>query len=102
MTPTTMTSVSAAAARLTPIVAADRVVKTYGAGDSAVPALRGISVRLATRQFTAIMGASGSEKSTFLHCLAGLDAVTSGTVRIGDVDITNLSPARLRQRQEAS
>jgi putative ABC transport system ATP-binding protein len=101
MTRTTMTPVSAAAARLTPIVAADRVVKTYGSGDSAVRALRGVSVALAPAQFTAIMGASGSGKSTFLHCLAGLDTVTSGTVRIADADITKLSPANLtRLRRE--
>lgn len=74
---------------------AEQIVKTYGSGDSAVSALRGASVQLAPGQFTAIMGASGSGKSTFLHCLAGLDTVTSGTVWIGDTDITKLSPARL-------
>ncbi|TDC91261.1 ABC transporter ATP-binding protein, partial [Actinomadura sp. 7K507] len=45
--------------------------------------------------FTAIMGPSGSGKSTFLHCMAGLDTVSSGSVLIGDVEITKLSRTRL-------
>jgi putative ABC transport system ATP-binding protein len=82
-------------------VSADGVVKTYGFGTNTVSALRGVSARLAAGQFTAIMGASGSGKSTFLHCLAGLDTVTAGRVWIGDADITGLSPVRLtRLRRE--
>jgi putative ABC transport system ATP-binding protein len=82
-------------------VSADGVVKTYGIGGNTVSALRGVSARLAAGQFTAIMGASGSGKSTFLHCLAGLDTVTAGRVWIGDADITGLSAARLtRLRRE--
>jgi putative ABC transport system ATP-binding protein len=84
-----------------PAVSADGVVKTYGTGNNTVSALRGVSARLAAGQFTAIMGASGSGKSTFLHCLAGLDTLTAGRVWIGDADITRLSPARLtRLRRE--
>jgi putative ABC transport system ATP-binding protein len=84
-----------------PAVSADGVIKTYGTGNNTVSALRGVSARLVAGQFTAIMGASGSGKSTFLHCLAGLDTVTAGSVWIGDVDITQLSPARLtRLRRE--
>ncbi|GLW62269.1 ABC transporter ATP-binding protein [Actinomadura rubrobrunea] len=80
---------------------ATNVVKTYGTGDGAVTALRGVSAAFARGQFTAIMGPSGSGKSTFLHCLAGLDTVTSGTVVIGGVDITALSRTRLtRLRRE--
>jgi putative ABC transport system ATP-binding protein len=78
-----------------PAVSADGVVKTYGSGNNTVSTLRGVSAGLAAGQFTAIMGASGSGKSTFLHCLAGLDTVTAGRVWIGDADITGLSPARL-------
>ncbi|TDC80315.1 ABC transporter ATP-binding protein [Actinomadura sp. 7K507] len=76
---------------------ADDVVKTYGAGDGAVTALRGVSAAFTRGRFTAIMGPSGSGKSTFLHCLAGLDTVTSGTVLIGEVDITGLSRTRLTE-----
>jgi putative ABC transport system ATP-binding protein len=67
------------------------LTKVYGQGDAAVQALRGVSVAFADGAFTAIMGASGSGKSTLLHCMAGLDAPTSGQVFIGDVDITSLS-----------
>ncbi|MFI0405687.1 ABC transporter ATP-binding protein [Actinomadura sp. 3N508] len=75
------------------MVAAD-VLKTYGSGDGAVTALRGVSAAFARGQFTAIMGPSGSGKSTFLHCLAGLDTVTSGTVVLGEVELTGLSRTR--------
>ncbi len=77
------------------VAVARDVVKSYGTGDSAVTALRGVSATFVRGQFTAIMGPSGSGKSTFLHCLAGLDTVTSGSVRIGDVEITRLSRTRL-------
>jgi putative ABC transport system ATP-binding protein len=69
--------------------------KVYGAGDAAVEALRGVSVDFAAGEFTAIMGPSGSGKSTLLHCLAGLDRPTSGSVAIGDVDLTTLSEKEL-------
>src|SRR5688572_2213640 len=64
--------------------------KVYGAGAAAVEALRGVSVEFAAGEDTAMMGASGSGKSTLLHCLAGLDKPTSGTVWIGDLDLTHL------------
>jgi putative ABC transport system ATP-binding protein len=67
------------------------LTKVYGLGDAAVHALRGVSVEFAEGAFTAIMGPSGSGKSTLLHCMAGLDAPTSGRVFIGDADITRLS-----------
>ncbi|NEA21191.1 ABC transporter ATP-binding protein [Actinomadura bangladeshensis] len=90
------TSAAPPAGRVHDHVAAARdLVKSYGAGEHAVTALRGVSAAFPRGRFTAIMGPSGSGKSTFLHCLAGLDTVTSGSVLIGDVDITKLSRTRL-------
>ncbi|AHI00350.1 ABC transporter ATP-binding protein [Kutzneria albida] len=72
-------------------VAARDLVKVYGKGDTAVRALDGVGVAFAAGQFTAIMGPSGSGKSTLMHCLAGLDTVDSGSVHIGQSEITRLS-----------
>ena len=69
--------------------------KTYGKGDGAVIALDRVDVEFAAGAFTAIMGPSGSGKSTLMHCLAGLDELTSGQVLIGDVDLTTLNDKRL-------
>jgi putative ABC transport system ATP-binding protein len=65
-------------------------VKVYGVGDAQVRALDGIDVEFARGDFTAIMGPSGSGKSTLMHCLAGLDRVTSGEVWLGDVNLAAL------------
>ncbi|SMC72737.1 ABC transporter ATP-binding protein [Janibacter indicus] len=64
--------------------------KVYGKGEAQVAALDGIDLDIGAGQFTAIMGPSGSGKSTFMHCLAGLDAVSGGRALIGDTDITRL------------
>jgi putative ABC transport system ATP-binding protein len=69
--------------------------KTYGKGDGAVVALDRVDVAFAAGAFTAIMGPSGSGKSTLMHCLAGLDELTSGQVLIGDVDLTTLNDKHL-------
>ncbi|MFC7491204.1 MULTISPECIES: ABC transporter ATP-binding protein [unclassified Knoellia] len=66
------------------------LVKTYGSGDTAVTALKGVSLDLNAREFTAIMGPSGSGKSTLMHCAAGLDSVTRGSVQLGDIELTSL------------
>ena len=69
--------------------------KVYGKGEVMVAALDGVTVGFERGRFTAIMGPSGSGKSTLLHCTAGLDSLTSGTARIGDVDLTTLSDDEL-------
>ena len=71
------------------------VRKVHGRGEGAVVALDGVSTRLARGSFTAVMGPSGSGKSTLLNVAAGLDRPTSGTVSLGDIDLTSLSERRL-------
>jgi putative ABC transport system ATP-binding protein len=70
-------------------------VKVYGRGSTEVRALDGVTIDFPTGGFTAIMGPSGSGKSTLMHCMAGLDRLTSGRAFIGDVDLTELSEHRL-------
>ena len=80
-----------------PTVAAGTVhaTKVYGEDDTAVVALDDVTVGFPAGRFTAIMGPSGSGKSTLMHCLAGLDSLTSGQAFIGDVDLGSLSERRL-------
>jgi putative ABC transport system ATP-binding protein len=81
------------------VVAAAAVdaVKIYGKGESEVRALDGVTVQFAKGVFSAIMGPSGSGKSTLMHCVAGLDTLTSGRVLIGDVDLSTLNERQLTQ-----
>ena len=65
--------------------------KVYGTGDGQVRALDGVTVSFQARRFTAIMGPSGSGKSTLMHCLAGLDSLTSGSVHIGHMSLASLT-----------
>jgi putative ABC transport system ATP-binding protein len=76
------------------IIAKD-VSKAYGQGQNAVQALDHVTVGFDTGAFAAIMGPSGSGKSTLMHCLAGLDTVTSGSILIGDIEISGLSDRQL-------
>jgi len=69
--------------------------KTFGSGDAAVTALRGVSVALGRGRFTAVMGPSGSGKSTLMHCLAGLDTASKGEVFVGDIRLSGLSDREL-------
>jgi putative ABC transport system ATP-binding protein len=74
-----------------------KVSKIYGEGDAAVRALDSVTVGFPTGRFTAIMGPSGSGKSTLMHCLAGLDLVTSGNVFLGQTDLSSLDDKALTQ-----
>ena len=71
------------------------LTRTYGRGDAEVHALRGVDLDLPRGRFTAIMGASGSGKSTLMHCLAGLDTPTAGTVSVGGVQLQSLDDTAL-------
>jgi len=69
--------------------------KVYGKGATEVRALDGVTLDFTAGQFSAIMGPSGSGKSTLVHCVAGLDTLTSGQVRVGGIDLTSLDDKRL-------
>jgi putative ABC transport system ATP-binding protein len=86
------TSLTTAAA-----VRAESARKVYGTGETAVTALDDVTLSIPGGQFTAVMGPSGSGKSTLMHCLAGLDNLTSGQVFIGDLELGRLSDRQLTQ-----
>ena len=78
------------------------LAKTYGLGEVAVPVLKGVDLDVRRGESIAIVGASGSGKSTLLHLLGGLDAATSGDVKLLGRDIGRLDPASQgRLRNEA-
>ncbi len=77
------------------IVASKDLHKFFGQGETAVHALDGVTISFARGQYSSIMGPSGSGKSTLMHCLAGLDRPTSGSVEIDRTEITTLDDKRL-------
>lgn len=83
------------------VLEATGLVKIYGHGEGAVRALNHIDLSIARGQFTAIMGPSGSGKSTLMHCLAGLDTITSGSVALDGHHLGEMSERQLtRLRRE--
>jgi len=76
-------------------VGLESVTKVYGSGARAVTALEQVSVAFRSGEFTAIMGPSGSGKTTLLQVAAGIDRPTSGRVRIGDTELSQMSERRL-------
>jgi putative ABC transport system ATP-binding protein len=85
----TDTAVTAAAAR------GEALRKVYGEGEAQVVALDSVDVEFGKGRFTAIMGPSGSGKSTLMHCMAGLDTLSSGRAWIGDTELSALDDKRL-------
>ncbi len=84
------------------ILEAHDLVKRYPLGEGAVDALRGVSLSVAKGEFVAIMGSSGSGKSTMLHLLGGLDRPSEGTVLIDGINISQLNDedATLTRREK--
>jgi len=80
---------------MAPAARAENLTKTYGCGPSAVTALAGVSIEIPAATFTSVMGPSGSGKSTLMHCMAGLDSVTSGQAWIGAQELTGLPDRQL-------
>ncbi|MFF4792945.1 ABC transporter ATP-binding protein [Streptomyces sp. NPDC001276] len=95
--PTPHPLIAQAVTRATAAVAASAtdLTKVYGRGETRVTALDAVSVEFGRGRFTAITGPSGSGKSTLMHCMAGLDAISSGTARIGDVELSCLGDKQL-------
>ena len=67
------------------------LAKTYGAGENAVPVIKGLDFSMEKGAYEAVMGPSGSGKSTFLHLLAGLLKADAGTIEIGGRALTGLN-----------
>ncbi|MGC0421364.1 ABC transporter ATP-binding protein [Embleya sp. AB8] len=79
----------------------DAVRKVHGRGSASVAALDGVTIAFAPGSFTAVMGPSGSGKSTFLHCAAGLERPTSGSVTVAGRPLAELDENALtRLRRE--
>ena len=79
------------------MIAVSDITKSYGTGGNRNQVLKGISLQIADRDFTVILGASGSGKSTFLNVISGLERPDSGSVVYGTSDITKLSDGELTQ-----
>ena len=77
------------------IVKVDNLVKNYKSSSEALHILRGISFEVLKGTSVAVSGESGSGKSTLLNILGGLDRSDSGSIKIDDLEITNLSEANL-------
>ncbi|MCL2083852.1 MAG: ABC transporter ATP-binding protein [Oscillospiraceae bacterium] len=69
--------------------------KSYGSGENATAALKGVSLAIGSGDFTVLLGASGSGKSTLLHIASGLERPDGGAVKYGGADITAMSDEKL-------
>jgi len=77
------------------IIKGRQIVKSYGAGTEQSMALNGVDVEIQKSEFVAVMGPSGSGKSTLLFALSGMDDITSGSVKLGDVELSSLNENEL-------
>ncbi len=101
MTALAAVPVSSGAATATPLLSATGVRKIYRTGAESVDALKGVDFHVASGEFVAVMGASGSGKTTMLNCLSGLDDIDEGSVVIAGEDVHKMSDAK-RTKHRAS
>ena len=74
-----------------PVIDLRRVMKTYGEGDTAVHAVAGVSLQVERGDYVAVMGASGSGKSSLMNIIGCLDLPTSGSYRLDGIDVRRLT-----------
>ena len=101
-TPNSATTNRVVAGRIVPLVEVHEIRKNYQLGETEVHALRGVSVRINPGDFVAIMGASGSGKSTFMNILGCLDKPSSGRYLLEGTDVAGLTKkdlARIRNQK---
>lgn len=77
------------------MIKVSNIIKSYGTGESKNQVLKGISLQIADKAFTVILGASGSGKSTFLNVISGLERPDGGSIIYETTDITKLSDSDL-------
>jgi len=78
-----------------PLVEIEKLSKVYRKGSQEVPVLRDLDLVVEAGEFVALMGPSGSGKTTLLNLIAGIDRATSGTIRVGGVELSRLSRGKL-------
>ncbi|MFC1705629.1 ABC transporter ATP-binding protein [Planctomycetota bacterium] len=84
------------------MIVLERIEKTYGDGEVSTPVLRGVTFRIEPGEYVAIMGSSGTGKSTLMNILGCLDKPTAGEYRLGDTDVVRLDDdalSRIRNRK---
>ena len=87
---------------MNPIISLEKICKKYTMGDQKTEALKDINLKVEKGEFVAIMGPSGSGKSSLMHILGLLDVSTSGTYILNDQDVSKLNKnqqAEIRNRE---